>query len=113
MLLGHMKDNPGLQKSVPLTSLPPKSFLWASNSECSMETLFASQTLKLGGWLMALESSFSPGEVLSNAAVMREEEFFKQSFLRCLSPYAKPSNRIGAGNHNPRSGFKSLLRYQS
>ena len=58
MLLGHMKDNPGLQKRVPLTSLPPKSFPWASNSECSMGTLFASPTLKLGGWLMALGGRF-------------------------------------------------------
>ena len=58
MLLGHMKDNPGLQKRVPLTSLPPKSFPWASNSECSMGTLFASPTLKLGGWWMALGGRF-------------------------------------------------------
>ena len=65
MLLGHMKDNPGLKKRVPLTSLPPKSFLWASNSECSMGTLFALPTLKLGGSLMApggrfLQAKFSP-----------------------------------------------------
>ena len=58
MLLGHMKDNPGLQKRVLLTSLPKKSFPWASNSECSMGMLFASPTLKLGGWLMALGGRF-------------------------------------------------------
>ena len=53
-----MKDNPGRQKRVPLTSLLAKSFPWASNSECWMETLFASPTLKLGGWLMALGGRF-------------------------------------------------------
>ena len=58
MLLGHMKDNPGLQKRVLLTSLPKKSFPWASNSECSMGMLFASPTLKLGGWWMALGGRF-------------------------------------------------------
>ena len=36
----------------------PKSFPWASNSECSMGTLFASPTSKLGGWLMALGGRF-------------------------------------------------------
>ena len=58
MLLGHMKDNPGLQKEVSLTSLSPKSFSGASNSECSMGTQFASPPLKLGGWLMALGGRF-------------------------------------------------------
>ena len=46
------------KKKVPLTSLPPKSFLWASNSECSMGTLFALPTLKLGGSLKALGGRF-------------------------------------------------------
>ena len=65
MRLGCMKDNPVVKKKVLLTSLHPKSFQWASNSACSMGTLFVLVTLKLGGWWMAfggrfLQARFSP-----------------------------------------------------
>ena len=69
MRLGCMKDNPVVKKKVLLTSLYPKSFQWASNSACSMGTLFVLVTLKLGGWWMALggrflQARFSPMPLL-------------------------------------------------